>query len=289
MEQLNCSQLGQLVWWYFRNIKITRSWFKEALDAQQFNGAKYARPHPMRSALSRSLELLAESRIIRKVSEDNIRLVYQFTNETLVNDTENPTFEYVNEAVIHISKEIWNQTSDFKKSITKCPEELKDFLADKFEIAKETFDSNDVTRYVKNILETEADIVSVRDGGSIYFCPAAYCDVIARIDNVLKSIPKENGSAKMDYLIIPDIESSRELVSENVTKEISAILNSIDNDICELSGAVTKIWVTNRQKTIEITENRIKLYANIVKNHASMINKCNELKKNLTTVEIKEL
>jgi len=105
----------------------------------------------------------------------------------------------------------------------------------------------------------------------------------------LRSIPKENGSANMDYLIIPDIESSRVMISANVIREISAILDEIDNETMNLVNEVTQVWVKHRKKTLENTASRIKLYAEIIGEMATgMTGRCQTLIKNLDTVKVKE-
>jgi len=273
MTQLGISQkidgiptIGFIVWWNIREVEITRDWFKAKLDEVGLNGERYARKHNYRSTFIRCLRHLEEQRIIRKVAEDSNRLIFQFTAEKLINDDpENPRLEYTPEMVVEIDKSAYWAEGNFTEALIKCDAAFKPMLMEMFDKERQTYRSGDLTRYIQKIFRDHADIVSLRPQGSVYFVPAAYQHLINQVSQVLGAINK--GDAQLEYFPVPDVESSRNMVSHGVEAEISEIFAKMEEEIKVMqagSNDITEKWVRHRQNKIRDIKKRIALYSEVL-------------------------
>lgn len=273
-ESGNIDIIGYIVWWNVREVKVTRDWFKSKLDQIGIDGEKYAKEHNYRATFIRALKHLEEQRIIRKVTEDPSRLIYQFTSEILVDDDESPRLDYVPETTIEINKSVYFSTESFSESITKCDENLKQILIDKFNEEKINYKSSDITRYVQKIFGDQADLVSLRPQGSVYFVPASYKALIKNIANILAEVPQ--GTASLEYFPVPDVESSRKAVGQGVEDEISYALTKIEEDVALLTSnddEITDKWVQTRLDRVNKLKERVNMYADILGDTNKHLNK----------------
>jgi len=254
--------IGFVTWWNVRDVEISRDWFKAELDKVGLDGDRYAKDHNYRATFIRCLRHLEQQRIIRRVTEDQDRLVYQFTAETLIDDPDNPRLEYTPETVIEIDKDAYWTTNDFAESLVKCDETLKVLLVDLFEKERQTYRSSDLTRYVQKIFRDHADIVSLREQGSVYFVPAAYQELVNQVSQVLAAIT--TGQAQLEFFPVPDVESSRNMVGHGVEAEIAEVFAKMEAEIKEMqsgSNNITDKWVQHRRAKIQAIKERLNAYS----------------------------
>ena len=259
--------LGYVCWWNIRNVDITQDQFATILRDCGIND-KYAREHNYRSAFIRALKNLEEKRIIRLVEEDSAKFVYQFTAETKVDGTDHAHLEYDEETVVVIDKQRYRDWNKIEKAITKGREDIKEKLIKLFYQEKVRYKSSDITRYLQKILRDNADIISLRDQGSVYFIPASYQTVL---DSVLKLVNMLSKESVLEYLPVPNVESSRSMVSNVFTDEIEALLDKIDKEIDEIDSGgkqVTSKWADNKRDKLKQVQERIDLYTDALEGKA---------------------
>ena len=265
--------LGCLTFWNLREVEVSRAWFKAKLDEVGLDGEKYSKEHNFRSTFIRCLNALEDQRIIRKVKEDEGRLIYQFTAEKLAGTDDAPVLEYTPETVVEIDKEAFWVEGNFADALTKCDEKLRVVLIEMFEKERNTYRSSDITRYVQKIFNDLADIVSLREQGSVYFVPATYQQLVLQVSQVLNEIPK--GSARLEYIPVPDVKSAREMIGNGVEAEVAAVFSKMQDEITQMlggSGEITDKWVEHRKAKIEAIKVRLDRYAEVLGETALKLN-----------------
>ncbi len=255
--------LGHVIWPELESIDTTAEWFGEKLVELGFDD-RYARQHNYRSAFQRCLKNLETKRIIRLVHEDSNRMLYQFTEERLNEDEDR--LEYNEEDQIEVDKMRYFASHDFRTALVKGNADLRDRLAEMFELEKSRYTTNDVSRYIKKILRDETDMVSIRKQGSVYFVPAAGHQVVNRISQLLDMITSEGkGTASMGQFPLVDSSASRQQVSDNVEAEVIAVLQNMEQEMAKVqSDDVTDKWLNHRLEKIEQVKTRIDMYAKVL-------------------------
>lgn len=265
--------IGYIVWWSMQGVEVNRKWFERKLNENSFDGERFAREHNYRSTLIRCLKLFEQQRLIRKVKEDADYLVYQFTKESLIDDDNEPQLSYERETTISIDKDAYVIDGDIEAAIEKCDPAIKRLLVDRFNQAKDLYNSSDMTRYVQNIFNHYADFVPLRDQGSVYFVPAAYKSIIDKMASILSSVPK--GSAQFAYFPIIDDESSRRTIGNGVAGHLTDILSKIERELDDRGNDATEAWAKTRIFRIRQVLNRARNYEELIdgeiKEHAERL------------------
>jgi len=255
--------LGYVAWWNVRGVKINRTVFRDILNGLGLDGNKYARPHNYRSTFIRCLKGMEEKRIIRPVKEDQDRMIYQFTAETLVEDGDTPHLEYTQELQVEIDKSIYFAELEFGQAL-KCDSSIRQQLIEAFNEERESYNSSDITRYVQKIFNEEADIVSLRPQGAVYFVPAEYESIVTKVGQAMEAIP---GDAQFDFFPVPDVKSARTMVGRGVNSEIAAEFAKMDREIQEVKAGtkeVTDKWVEHRKEVVQELKARIQMYSDVL-------------------------
>lgn len=282
--------LGSIIWWNVGGVEVSRDWFKNKLDEVGLDGEKYAKDHNYRATFLRCLKNLEEQRIIRRVKETEDKLIFQFTAERVVDDVEDPHLEYKREAIVEVDKGIYCDDGCFAESLTKCDDALKPILVAMFDKERKTYRSSDITRYVQKIFKDQADIVSLRQQGSIYFVPAAYQPLVEQVAKVLNDIPV--GSAQLEFFPVPDVQSARNMVSHGVESEVLEVFTKMEEEIKKMqagSNDISDKWVEHRQTVIKQIQKRLSAYNEVLGDTAEKLNgKFNLLKSMLKprTIEV---
>jgi len=279
MSNLEVPIIGNIVFWNVRNVDITKDQFVEMLKASGLP-EKYAKEHNYRSAFIRALGGLEENRIIRKVSEDNAYIVYQFTAEDLtkaVGDRVGQlTYRY--ETRVIVDKNRYYETRRFDDAIVreiKAVDSQPGYVADP-EVTKKVialydeervrYRSGDVTRYVQRILTEEADIIPLRDQGNVYFVPAQFQEVVEKVAALVAKLSPVAENARFDFLPVPDAAGPRGTVTRSAVEEIRSIIREIAEEIA-LAGPEdinAKRWSQTRLDRLERVKERIGMYTDIV-------------------------
>lgn len=278
--QLNLPILGWVCWWNVREVSLTREQFSGFLKTVGLDD-KYARSHNYRSALIRALRSMEEGKLIRRVKEDGIYIVFQFTAEQLVQsgDGENPRLEYNAEVTVTVDKEAYamfaKDENGFIKSISHVTnpntgleaqnaDQIKVAISNAFDREKDTYKSSDVTRYIQQIFEDSADIISLRPQGSIYFVPAGFQSIVYSVKQLVEYI---GGMCTFETFPVPDVKDARKTIGDSFAEEVAETLSKMDEEIKKANEGgkdITEKWVSTRQERIIKLKNRIDMYAEVL-------------------------
>lgn len=254
----NVTILGYVCWWDVRGVEIDRERFIEILTDCGFT-EKYAREHNYRSAFLRALKNMETQRIIRMVKEDRNYLIYQFTAEDRVDES----FEYNPETIITIDKEVYRQTKSIDAAITKGDPAIKEKIIKHFMREKVTYKSSDVSRTLHKIFVDNADIVALREQGSVYYVPGGYKNVL---ESASKYVGMLGGICRFSYIPIPDAPESRATVKAAVEDEVETFIAWLEGQIEELESGkeVTERWYNTKDKKLAEARDRLELYAELL-------------------------
>ena len=125
------------------------------------------------------------------------------------------------------------------------------------------YNSNDITRYVQNILGEKADIISLRDQGCNYFVPAGYQETMEKVVVLVSRL----GASSMDWFPIPDTKASKARVSKAFLEQMKKVLEGMQKKVDEVetgSKEVTDKWVQNKLAEVEELRLRLDRYAEIL-------------------------
>jgi len=255
--------LGYMIWWNVRNVNITQEEFKQALVSCGFD-EKYAREHNYRSALTRSLRAMEEQRIIRLADEDDRFMNYQFTAELKNGTGAEAELSYSREASFLVDKQRYRETKDFSAAVTCSVSEIKDRVVEEFGAQKVTYSSSDVTRYIKSILRENADIVSLRDQGCVYFVPAAYEQTVRNLAEFLGTL---GGGNYLSFFPMPNVAHAQEVVGNAASTEFQSSLENLEKKISEVTSGNKDVgdkWLKNKLEEIAKIKARIGSYEHLI-------------------------
>jgi hypothetical protein len=195
--------------------------------------------------------------------------VFQFTAENVVSDDGEEHLEYDKEAIIRVDKVQFRESGSFRLALQCEDEVIKEALIEHFEREKVSYNSSDITRYLQKIFKDQADIISLREQGSVYFVPSAYQDVLTKVRNLVQGF---HSVSKLEHMPVPDVSSSREMIKNAFTDEIDKIHEALDVDVqAVLDGKeVTPRWVENKLMKIEKFKRRITVYADVLSDAAGL-------------------
>lgn len=278
--------IGFMVFWNIRDVDVTREQFAAALRRANLSD-KYAREHNARSALIRALATLKEQKIVRMVHEDKSYASFQFTAELKTGTGEASRLSYNPEVIVGIDKERYTMFKDdepdaFRNSILKVDnpsggqaadaEAIKDQLALAFNAEMSSYKSSDITRYLQKIFTDLADIVSLREQGSVYFIPAAYRTVVESVRSLVSEIGGTR--SRFDSIPMPDLKDTRKTVGDSFAEEVAAVLANLDTEVSEMNSSnknITEKWVKYRRDVIEQIQKRINMYAEVLGERAGIL------------------
>lgn len=227
--------MGYICWWNLRNVDITQADFINYLKASGLP-EKYAREHNYRSAFTRALRNMEEKRIIRKVEETEALMSFQFTAEEVVGVGTDKRLDYDPETILVLDKKkYWDKDNggDFLKALVKGKMEIRNKVAEHFYREKLRYNSSDMTRYIQNILDDEALIVSLRPQGAVYFVPVGYQ---ATLQNVIALVRRLGGGSVMENLPVPDVAASRSLVGNAFAEEVEQFAIRLEKEVSEVEA-----------------------------------------------------
>jgi len=272
MNGVSVPVIGSICWWNIRGADLTKDQFV-ALLKEAGLPEKYAREHNYRSSFIRALKNMEEDRIIRRVSEDDAFIVYQFTAEKATGAQKTAKLEYEYETRVIVDKKRYSETRNFSDAVIreiKSNDGTPDYVADPeitrsvvdlYERERVRYRSSDVTRYVQKILTEEADIVGLRDQGAVYFVPARFQDVVEKVKSLVDKIAM---GSSFEYLPIPDAAASRDTVASSVIGDLKGAIREFSDGVRE-AGPDIKAYMLDRFKDrIDGIKRRIGLYDEIV-------------------------
>jgi hypothetical protein len=293
----NFNILGHVCWWNLREVALTRSQLLGYFDQVGLD-QKHVPKHNYRAALKRAFNALAEQQLIRPVSENADVLIFQFTAEIAAGTEENPYLTYKPKVTVRVDKDAYRVLENMKEAIVEVKDPntdqvppdvdaIKEQIANAFEREKDTYRSSDITRYLQNILSKEADIISLRPQGSIYFVPAIFTEVLNKLKSLVQLI---GGVCAFESMPIPDVSDSRKTVKDAFEIEVMDLFSGMEAEIKEAKEKdkeVTDNWVEHRQGQIAKIRKRIEMYSEVLAEKAGELNgKCDRLKDLLVNREL---
>jgi hypothetical protein len=272
MKGMEVPLIGYCAWWNVRNLDLTRDQFETMLKECDLP-IKYAREHNYRSAFIRALRNLEEQRIIRKVSEDDDFLVFQFTAESLIGG-KNGRLDYVFETKVIVNKNTYYETRDFAQALVQSmpgyeanPEVTKEVIK-QYNLEKVRYRSGDVTRCLQRILTEEADIIPLRDQGNVYFIPAKFTGVVEKISRLVSKLSPTTSDVRFDCLEIPDAEKAKTTVGRSAIQELESIIETLSADVANPDHPATEqarmSWAEARLRKVKKIKDRLELYGDII-------------------------
>lgn len=275
--------LGYMTWWSMRNVSITRDKFQELLEQNGFN-KNYAVEHNYMSTFKRALKSLEEKRIIRIVSDTSFLLRCQFTEEKLVDDG----LEYDRETIIEVNKEIYRKEKDLSKAITQGKPEIVTKLIELFNYEKVRYNSHDMNRYIQSILGKEADIISLRDQGCLYFVPAGYQSTLDSINKMASAI----GNSTFITMPVPNLSVNQTLIKTAIKDDVENALSTLEEEVEQASKdkkAITKVWSGTRINRIKKLQQRLVAYSEVLGKDTDLQKSAENLEKEIMKFRVLEV
>ena len=228
--------LGEIITWRLRGISIRHLDLIAALDKAGLD-SHVARELAPRNAFLRACSKLDRDRVIRKVEEDPLVVVFQFTRQTLAGGK----FEYEMETLLRLDKHSGHITCDHH--------ELEALARDALDVALESRTTMDVSRIVQRIFQRHGDLFPIRESGGVYFVPDLHKSLTDRVEKFLAGLggsllrfPVPKGSARGDAAIQQTVTHGLEVI---VGEHIKAIENlGLDARPETLERAARKIQAT---------------------------------------------
>jgi hypothetical protein len=211
-----------------------------------------------RHGFSRAARKLSEGRIIRKVSEDDTSLKFQFTKEYL----RGGQFEYALETHLELNK---------ATGLIDCPDYslqtmAQQLLAGEMAVRK----SSDVTRLIQRTFDqNKGDLIPIREQGGVYFVPESHEHLADSVDNLLRAI----GGALRRFKVSADGASTSQSVASAMNDHFESLIAEFEASCASVGSDASPTVQKNR--TERINELRVKLnaYKDIMQDYAETIEK----------------
>ncbi len=226
--------LGEVVCWSApAGAEITHGSLTSALAKAGLNDAVVRERLP-RHAFARACRKLSEARIIRLLSEDKVRMAFQFTREQKDDDR----FDYNFEAILMLDKATGKVHCDI--------DGLKEAAQDAIDGCMKSYSANDVTQIVQRLFKKQADLFSIRDQGGAYFVPAVHAEFTNQVETFLVAL---NGGIRR-FPIPAGIPSGDRSVKE-------AVADGLASMIAEHQTAVETFGTDTRDDTLTRSAERL--------------------------------
>lgn len=215
MISTNSSLHGEVVAW---EVKAKETPFALVRDAAQKSGIpeELLKDLKPRSAFSRACKDLKKDRVIRKVKDEDEKIVFQFTQESLVGSK----FEYVYEASLILDKDTGRVTADEYGA-----EELAKHAEELVAHAMKTRTAQDITGIVKKAFQNHADLFPiVPSKGVAYFVPEEHREFTNRMREFLKEI----GGTLHGFPVPKGTEQGNQSVKQAVESGLTAMLEELE-------------------------------------------------------------
>jgi hypothetical protein len=167
--------LGEVISWTCPAVTVR---YRAVIDALRESGLDEtaARELAPRHAFSRACRKLARERIIRRVSEDDAAVTFQFTSER----REGGRFAYELETLLSLDKSSGRVSCPLPGLASLAREHLDECVASR--------SGGDITRLIQCLFERQADLFAIRDRGGAYFVPREHAGFVDRVQAFLGKV-----------------------------------------------------------------------------------------------------
>lgn len=248
--------LGEIVTWEIVGVLATQTGVRAALIECGLD-PELSRDLAPRNAFIRGMRDLQENRIIRKVSEDQFYLNFQFTKEANLGGK----LDYLYECVLSFEKQVGTVT---------CPDkpELATSAKAALDAAMEVRRSKDITNIVQRIFSKNADLFPIRAQGGAYFVPAAHVLTIEKVEMFVEKL----GGAFRRFPVPTGYQTGIKAVKESVADALSATLTEYSRAIDDFNPAETSARVmTTMAQRVKQTRMKIEGYAAYLQDEATTV------------------
>jgi len=217
--------------------------FTELKNAVTYGGLdeKIVRDMCPANAFRRSIHALEENRVIRKLSDSDDKLHFQFTEEYMSNDE----FHYRKEADL-----ILNKTT----GIVHCSSyDLQKQAQDLIDSNIQTRTKSDVTRIVQKLFNDHGDLFPIREQGGAYFVPARHLGLCDKIEAMLMQI-----GGKLKRHELKESDTNKQNAVEMISDGIKDMITKYEKYMADMKSDDPKVLSKGMKR---ITEIRIKLNA----------------------------
>ena len=172
MTQLD--QIGEIVSWTAPS-KVDYNDLVLAINGAGLCDSMAPEMRPV-NAFKRAIQEMKDGRVIRQCEEDEDRIAFQFTAETLAKGE----YEYTTECFVSVAKSDGVCTSQDAALAQLAEDKLNE------KVGQRT--ASDVTRMIQSLFKRNGDIFSVREAGGCYFVPQAHVNLCEKVEEVLDMI-----------------------------------------------------------------------------------------------------
>lgn len=208
-------------------------------------------------------------KVINFVEEDGSKIVFQLDHKIIeeynkMMETSDGTSEmvnatksnYVTDTVIIYDKCTGRILCDDNELLALVYKELKIF--------QESYLKRNISKYINNLLEKNADMIPWRSAGGVYFVPARYKQLLM---NIIDFVTELDADASVKISEVPDMNFSCITIKESAEQSLKKDLDTIKEGIKELEAEGDKIsnkMVLNRLEMIAKLNRRAEEYSLLV-------------------------
>ncbi len=225
--------LGNVVSWNMRNFRVKFSDLVGYLTAAGLD-PKLARSLSPRNAFGRACRRLSESRVIRKVEEDEDVITFQFTREGKGTDK---LFEYWMESLVRLNKKTGVIQADLDVLRDRAQKELDSAMGER--------SGSDISELVLGIFKAMGDVWQIQ--GNVWFVPEKNLGTVEQVQNFLDYLGQ-----KISRFAVP--KGNKE--SETSVRDV--IVRGLQKFIEEHKKAIEGMGDTTRGSTLERVVEKIK-------------------------------
>ena len=224
--------LGEVIGWSLRNFSVE---FPTLVARMREAGIdpELARKLSPRSAFSRACRKLAEKRVIRKVHEEDEKLVFQFTREVFSHGE----YEYYKESFLRLDKKTGVLSGDLGELVDRAQHELDQALGQR--------NGGDVSQIIEAVFQEQES--KVHSGlwpiqGGVYLVLGPALPAVQKVDALLKSLGQ---SLKRFQIRRGEGTSGTELSVRDVLKR------GLEKCITEYRSRIAELGESTRDSTLE--------------------------------------
>ena len=188
-----------------------------------------------RNAFARSVNKMKGDKLIEECNQTEDTIVYQVTAKFL----EQEAIRYQPETFIRLNKTTGKVT---------CKDlELEQRMQERLDEAMEHRTTNDITRIVQRLFESNADLFPIREQGGAYFVPACHTAFVTRVKGFLEAL----GGYVSQWPIAAGTDQGNKAVQASVASAMEGLIQ-------EHNQAVEAFTLHTRPDTIQAAAEKIK-------------------------------